>query len=55
MAKRLQLEVPLHRGTRNYNPNTEPALQLDHLTLASSAVDLGTSHALAWIRRVGPG
>ncbi len=49
VAKRMQIDVPLHKETDNYNTNADASLQLDKLQLSSSAVDMRTSYAVASI------
>lgn len=51
-AKRMQIDVPLHRDSPNYNRSADKALQLDSIALVSSLVDMGTTHALGCVRCV---
>lgn len=48
-AKRMQVEVPLHRDSANYNASAEASLQLDSIKLSSSTIDMRTSYAVASI------
>lgn len=49
VAKRMQIDVPLHKDTDNYNSHADASLQLDSIQLSSSAVDMRTSYAVASI------
>ena len=49
-AKRMQIDVPLHKESPNYNRGTDTSLQLDSIALVSSLIDMGTSHAAACVR-----
>ena len=50
VTKRMQIEVPLHRESDNYNSLADPSLQLDSIKLSSTSVDMPASYAVASIR-----
>ncbi|BDA41399.1 probable DNA-directed RNA polymerase III subunit RPC5 at N-terminal half [Coccomyxa sp. Obi] len=50
VAKRMQIDVPLHKESDNYNSLADPSLRLDSIKLSSSSVDMPTSYAVASIR-----
>lgn len=54
VAKRMQIDVPLHRESDNYNSLADPSLQMDSIKLSSSSVDMPTSYAVASIRCLAP-
>ncbi len=54
VAKHMQIDVPLHRESDNYNSLADPSLQLDSIKLTSSSVDMPTSYAVASIRCLAP-
>ncbi|CAL8461876.1 g1407 [Coccomyxa elongata] len=54
VAKRMQIDVPLHRESDNYNSLADSSLQLDSIKLTSSSVDMPTSYAVASIRCLAP-
>ncbi len=50
VAKRMQIEVPLHTDSANYNAKADATLQLPSIKLSSSVVDMRTSFAIASIQ-----
>ncbi len=49
-AKRLQVEVPLNKGSAEYNTDADSSVQLGSIKLDSTVVDMRTTHAVLTIR-----
>ena len=49
-AKRLQVEVPLNKGSAEYKTDADSSVQLGSIKLDSTVVDMRTTHAVLTIR-----